>query len=289
VGLRQPHVDEIIRRPTSIEWFEFTPENYMNRGGAHLRGLRAIAERYPVVSHGVAASLGTAGNPSREYLAALKKTIGQTGARWASDHLCYTAAGGLAINELMPLPFTSEAVKCVARNVKRVQDALELPWLVENISYYTTIDASEMDEAAFIAAVLEEADCGLLLDVNNVYVNAHNQGYDAKTFIERLPLDRVVQVHLAGHDRTRGEAYVDTHGEAVQEEVWKLFDEVWPLLPRCSVLIEWDHEIPTLERLEAEARRAAEICGRDRGASPEPGALPGERPRSEDHRAVGAR
>jgi uncharacterized protein (UPF0276 family) len=260
VGLRQPHVEDILRRPTTIAWFEFTPENYMNRGGAHLRTLRQVSERFPMIAHGVGASLGTRGKPSREYLAALKRTIAISGSRWASDHLCYTTAGDLALNELLPLPFTAEAVKCVARNVKRCQDALEVPWLVENISYYATIDDSEMDEADFITAVVEEADCGLLLDVNNVFVNAHNLGYDPRAFIRRLPLDKVVQVHLAGHDRAN-QIWIDTHGEAVQDEVWRLFADTWPLLPPCSVLIEWDHNLPSLDRLEAEVARAAEICG----------------------------
>lgn len=259
IGLRSPHVDEIRNRPTSIAWFEFTPENYMNRGGSHLKGLLEVAERYPMAAHGIGASLGTHGCPSREYLASLKKVIELTGARWASDHLCYTTAGGFAVNELLPLPFTTEAVQCVVANIKRIQDAIGVPWLVENISYYATIDDSEMDEAAFITAVLEESGCGLLLDVNNVFVNAHNHGYDPAHFIARLPLDRVVQVHLAGHDQKRA-VYIDTHGEAVQDGVWKLFEETWPLLPACSVLVEWDHGVPSLERLEAEALRARVIC-----------------------------
>jgi uncharacterized protein (UPF0276 family) len=270
-GLRRPHLDEILARKPAVAWFEYTPENYMNRGGSHLRGLRQIAERHPLVAHGVGASLGTPGGPSREYLRALAKLVRETGTLWASDHLCYTTAGGLALNELMPLPFTAEAVRCVARNVRRVQDAIGVPWLVENISYYATIDDSEMDEASFIRAVVEEAGCGLLLDVNNVFVNAHNQGYDARAFIARLPLDRVVQIHLAGHDRS-GPVWIDTHGQAVQDEVWKLFEDTWPLLPEPSVLIEWDNALPELDGLLAEGARATGIMSKTSAPAPAPAA-----------------
>jgi uncharacterized protein (UPF0276 family) len=261
VGLRRPHVDHILAQPVRIDWFEFTPENFMRRGGSHLRTLREVSERFPMVAHGVGASLGTPGKPSRDYLLALRQTLKDGRARWASDHLCYTTAGDLALNELLPLPFTTEAVRCVARNIRRVSEMLEVPWLVENVSYYATIDDAEMDEAAFITAVLDEADCGLLLDVNNVYVNANNHGYDPREFIARLPLERVVQVHLAGHDRSRP-IYIDTHGEAVQDEVWKLFEDTWPLLPACSVLIEWDNNIPSFDRLLEESARATRIVSR---------------------------
>jgi uncharacterized protein len=181
VGLRRPHIERILAENPPMDWFEFAPENFMNRGGAHRRSLCAVAERYPMVAHGVGASLGSSKPPSREFLKHLKATLRDARARWASDHLSYTTAGDYALNELIPLPFTRAAVKRVAENVRRVRDAVDLPYLVENVSYYAIVDDREMDEADFITAVLEEADCGMLLDVNNVYVNSRNHGYDPES------------------------------------------------------------------------------------------------------------
>ncbi|HYC78502.1 MAG TPA: DUF692 domain-containing protein [Planctomycetota bacterium] len=265
VGLRKPHVADLAASTPRVDWFEFTPENYMNRGGAALRALRTVAERYPTAAHGVGASLGSPRGPDRAFLRQLAETCRLGRARWASDHACYTTADGRSLNELFPLPFTEEAVRVVARNVRRVRDAIEAPYLIENISYYATPDAREMDEAAFLTAVLEEADCGLLLDVNNVYVNATNHGYDARAFLRRLPLHRVVQVHLAGHDAS-GPILVDTHGAPVPDPVWDLFADVAPLLPPCSVLVEWDNDVPSLARLLEEADRARAVWAGARDA-----------------------
>jgi uncharacterized protein len=267
VGLRRPHVERILESTPSVDWFEFTPENYMNRGGAHRRALLEVAERFPTAAHGVGASLGTPGGPSREFLKQLRETCRDGRARFASDHVCYTTAGGRSYNELLPLPFTEEAVRTVARNVDVVRDAVGLPYLVENISYYATPDARRMDEASFLSAVLEEADCGLLLDVNNVYVNALNHGGDPRAFIRRLPLHRTAQVHLAGHDAS-GPVVVDTHGAPVPDPVWELFADVAPLLPECSILVEWDNHLPEWEVLEAEAARARRVWTKARAKKP---------------------
>ena len=239
----------------------------MNRGGLHRRNLWAVAERFPMVAHGVGASLGSDRPVDRTFLRQLRETVRSAHALWASDHISYTTAGGISMNELIPLPFTEEAVRRVAKNVVRVRDAVDVPYLVENASYYAIVDDHEMDEATFIRAVCDEADCGLLLDVNNVYVNACNHGYDAEAMIARLPLERVVQVHLAGHDDS-GEILVDTHGAPVPPPVWRLFERVLPLLPPCSVMIEWDNEIPAWERLVQEAARARRIVDRTGFATP---------------------
>lgn len=258
VGLRKPHVAEILATRPDVDWFEFAPENYMNRGGAHRRALLETADRYPTAAHGVGASLGTPGGPDRAFLRDLKAALKDGRARFASDHCCYTTAGGRSLNDLLPLPYTAEAVRTVAANVRRVRDAVGLPYLIENISYYAVPDDREMDEATFLTAVLEEADCGLLLDVNNVYVNSLNHGIDPVAFIKRLPLHRVAQIHLAGHDAS-GPVVVDTHGAPVPDPVWNLFAEVAPLLPECSVLVEWDNDLPSWDRLKAEADRARRV------------------------------
>jgi uncharacterized protein len=263
VGLRKAHVDDILAAPPAVDWFEFTPENYMNRGGAHRRALLEVAERKPTAAHGVGANLGGASEPDREFLRQLRATCRDGKARFASDHCCYTTAGGRSLNDLLPMPFTAEAVAACARNVKIVRDAIGLPYLIENISYYAKVDEREMDEAEFLTAVLEEADCGLLLDVNNVYVNGVNHGFDPLEFIRRLPLERVVQVHLAGHDAS-GPVVIDTHGASVPDPVWRLFGEVAPLLPACSILVEWDNNLPSLAALTAEARKAEAIWAKSR-------------------------
>jgi uncharacterized protein (UPF0276 family) len=276
VGLRKPHLEDILAGDPAVDWFEFTPENYMARGGAHRRALLAAAEIRPMAAHGVGANLGGADRPDREFLRQLKATCRDGRARFASDHCCYTTAGGRSLNDLLPLPFTEEAARICARNVRLVRDAVELPYAIENISYYVAPDAREMDEATFLTAVLEEADCGLLLDVNNVYVNSLNHGGDPLAFIKRLPLERVFQVHLAGHDAS-GSVVIDTHGAPVPDPVWKLFAEVAPLLPECSVLIEWDNHLPSWATLEAEAKRAKEIWTRARGPA-SPKKAPGKAP-----------
>ena len=258
VGLRRPHVDAILATSPAVDWFEFTPENYMARGGAHRRALLAVAERYPLAAHGVGANLGGADRPDRGFLRDLKAACKDGRARFASDHCCYTTAGGRSLNDLLPLPYTEESVRTCARNVRIVRDAIELPYAIENISYYAVPDDRGMDEATFLRAVLEEADCGLLLDVNNVYVNSLNHGIDPLAFIKSLPLERVFQVHLAGHDAS-GPVVIDTHGAPVPDPVWKLFSEVAPLLPDCSILVEWDNHLPDWPVLLAEAERAKSI------------------------------
>lgn len=257
VGLRRPHIARVLAESPEVPFFEFCPENYMDRGGRIRRDLLQVAERYPVVSHGVGLGIGSVDALDRVYLERLKRLLEETGALWASDHLCWNRADGRSSNDLLPLPFTDEAVRHTAARIREVQDFLGLPFLVENISTYTILPGAEMDEGTFTRAILEEAGCGILLDVNNVYVNWRNNGTDPHAFLRAIPPERIGQMHMAGHD-DRGDVCVDTHGAPVRDEVWELFREALAISGATSVLLEWDSNIPSLERLlqEADAARA---------------------------------
>jgi hypothetical protein len=258
VGLRRKHADQVARERPAMRWFEFTPENYMGRGGRHRAQLMGVASHYKTVCHGVGLGIGSTDPLDWDYLRALKAIIKDTAALWASDHLCWNREGGRSSNDLLPLPFTAEAVRHTARRIRQVREFLELPFLVENISAYAVLPGAEMDEAEFTKAVIEEADCGLLLDVNNCYVNWRNHGTDPHRFFRTVPAHRVGQMHMAGHD-DRGDVCVDSHGAPVRDEVWALFREALAITGPTSVLVEWDNDIPSWERLAEEAARAQAI------------------------------
>jgi uncharacterized protein (UPF0276 family) len=251
-------VDDILRDPPDVPWFEVVSENYMDRGGLCRLHLRSVAERYPVVCHGVSMNLGSLDPLDRDYLSRLKRLCVEVGSPWASDHLCFTGVDGTAFNELLPLPRTEEAVRHVAARVRQVQETLERPFLVENVSSYVDPSPYGMDEAAFARAVCEEADCGMLLDVNNVHVNSVNFGHDAWDMLSRMPLDRVVQLHLAGPE-PKGSMLLDSHGAPVRDEVWDLTRRLLPLLGPTSALVEWDNKMPPLARLLEEQAKAKRL------------------------------
>jgi uncharacterized protein (UPF0276 family) len=254
VGLRFEHVDSILAEPPPVPWFEVVSENYMDRGGLCRRHLRLVSERYPVVCHGVSLSIGSTDPLDRGYLARLKRLADEVDSPWVSDHLAFTALDGLAMNELLPLPRTDEAVRHVAARVRQVQETLGRPFLVENISTYVDTAPGGLDDAEFAAAICEEADCGMLLDVNNVHVNSVNHGFDAWEQLRRMPLDRVVQLHLAGPE-PRGALLLDSHGAPIQQAVLDLTERLLPLLGPTSALVEWDNHMPPLERLLEEQRK----------------------------------
>jgi uncharacterized protein (UPF0276 family) len=256
VGLRFEHVERVLAETPDVEWFEVVSENYMNRGGLVRRHIQAVAERRPIVVHGVSLNIGSTDPLDRDYLRRLRTFADEVRSPWASDHLCFTGVDGVAMNDLLPLPRTEEAAKHVAARVRQVQDALERPFLVENVSSY--LDPSppgSMDEAEFATAVCDLADCGMLLDVNNVHVNSVNFGFDAWDMISRMPLSRVVQMHLAGPE-PKGRLLLDTHGSPVRDEVWALTRKVLPRIGPTSALIEWDNNMPPLERLLEEHAKA---------------------------------
>jgi uncharacterized protein (UPF0276 family) len=253
LGLRSALVENIIERPPpELSFLEVAPENYMRRGGLYLASLNACAQRWPIVTHGLTMSLGGVDPLPAEYLATLASFVRRVSTPWHSDHLCFTVAGGVVTHELLPLPFTAEAVEHVAVRVMRAQDALGIPMAVENISYYAHPGAPEMDEADFAAAVVARAGCSLLLDVNNVYVNAQNHGFDAQAMIAKMPLDKVLQIHVAGHDTSDPSLVLDTHAEAVRDEVYDLLAFTLRRTGNVPVLLERDDNFPSWDELCAE-------------------------------------
>lgn len=258
IGLRTTHYRDILEGKPAVDWFEILSENYMQTRGRPLAILDQVAERYPVVMHGVSMSIGSADPLDRGYLAELRALRDRIGARWVSDHICWTGAHGRNTHDLMPLPLTEEALRHTARRVREVQDFLEAPLVLENVSSYASFAGNTMSEWDFVAALVCEADCGLLLDVNNVYVSARNHGFDPKAYLRGLPMDRVVQFHVAGHSDC-GTHLIDTHIGPVPDPVWGLLKEARELGADAPVLLEWDADIPPLATVHADALRAAAL------------------------------
>jgi len=258
IGFRIPHYPVILDSVPPCDFFEIISENFMVEGGLPLRNLERALERYPMVQHGVSLGIGATTPLDFDYLARLKALTKITNTPWVTDHLCWTRAKGHDLHDLLPLPYTEEAAKHVAERVRVVQDYLELPLGLENTSSYMTYTASTMSEWAFLSAIADEADCGILLDVNNVYVSAYNHGFDARTFIDNLPHHRVLQFHLAGHTN-KGAYILDTHSDFVIDEVWALYRHALEHTGSVSTLIEWDDEIPSFEVVHGEAQKAAAI------------------------------
>lgn len=249
-----------------LDWVEVTPENYMSKGGTYLADMQRVAQTFSTASHGVSLSIGSADPLNKEYLKGLNALFEVIKPHWFSDHLCFSSIDGVYVNDLLPLPRNTQTVHHVADRIKRVQDAIQRPFLIENISFYLNDAAAELTESEFLRAIVEEADCGLLLDVNNVYVNQCNHpnkfGFDMHEAIIALPLERVVEIHMAGHKVTDGAiARIDTHAEAIEENVYNLF--AWTLAqPECcpkAVLLERDGNYPPFSELETELRRLADI------------------------------
>jgi uncharacterized protein (UPF0276 family) len=260
LGLRTVHYSHIVERWPALDWFEIISENYMQTCGRPLDFLDAIAEHYPIVMHGVSLSIGSTDPLDRAYLRELRALRDRVGARWVSDHLCWTGVAGKNTHDLLPLPYTEEALAHVVARVRHVQDFLGAPLALENPSTYAELAGASMSEWEFLGRLAEEADCALLLDVNNVYVSAHNHGFDPFTYLNAIPFDRVVQLHVAGHTH-HGTHIIDSHIGPVVEPVWRLLAAAWKQARGVSVLLEWDAEIPSFEETHAEALRAREFIG----------------------------
>jgi uncharacterized protein len=258
VGLRPPHYGEILEAQPHVDWFEVISENFFEPGGNPRRVLRGVREHYPVVLHGVAMSLGSVDPLNERYLARLKALAEEIEPAWVSDHLCWGSFGGRYAHDLLPLPYTEEALAHLSERIRRVQDFLGRQILVENVSSYLTYVHSTMSEWEFLAALCDRADCGLLLDVNNIFVSAHNHGFDPLQFLDGIPKARVKQLHLAGHS-VDGELLLDTHDHPVPDGVWQLYKETVARLGAVATLIEWDDAIPPLPRLLEESARAAQV------------------------------
>ena len=268
VGLRPDHYARILETPDparlGVDFFEAISENFMVPGGRAPRVLDDVRASFPLVLHGVSLNVGSADPLDASYLAELDALARRSDPAWISDHLCWTGVGGHNLHDLLPLPYDDAVVAHVAERVMRVQDRLGRRIALENVSSYFSYRADAIPEWEFVTRVAERADCGILLDVNNVYVSAHNHGFDPVRYIAAIPRERVFQIHLAGHSE-QGALLIDTHDHPVRSEVWRLYELAVSRLGPVSTLIEWDARIPSFETLADEARRARAILARVAG------------------------
>ncbi len=255
VGLRSVHYAHILQQQPDVDWFEIISENYMDSQGRPRYVLDQIAERYPIVMHGVSLSIGSSDPLNRDYLRKLKLLASSVNAGWVSDHLCWTGVAGRNTHDLLPVPLTDQTLRHVVERIRIVQDVLERPFVLENPSSYVTFACSEMPEWEFITRMAEEANCGLLLDVNNVYVSSVNHDFDPVEYVENVPHERIVQCHLAGHTNC-GTHLVDTHDGHVIDPVWDLYRRAHRLTGGMSTLLEWDASIPAFPVVHAEVLKA---------------------------------
>jgi len=255
IGLRTVHFGEILAGKPALDWFEVLSENFMDTGGRPLFVLDQVVERFPVALHGVSLSVGSTDPLDRGYLQKLKALAKRTRARWVSDHLCWTGVLGRNTHDLLPLPYDKATLRHVTRRVRQVQDALERPLVLENPSSYLEYERSTMTEWEFLSELCDATGCGLLLDVNNVYVSSYNHGYDPRQYVDGIPADRVVQVHLAGHTN-EGTHILDTHSGRAIPQVWKLYERLVARTGPVSTLYEWDADIPPLATVVREAAKA---------------------------------
>ncbi len=255
VGFRLPHYVHVLTAQPEMEWFEVISENFMVRGGMPLANLDKLRAHYRVIPHGVSMSIGGPAPLDRDYLTRLKRVVDRLDPPWFSDHLCWSGTAGVHLHDLLPLPHTREAVAHVAARVRAVQDFMERPFALENVSSYLAFTASTMPEWEFLSEVAEAGDCGILLDCNNVYVSSQNHTFDGGTYIDAVDAGRVVQLHLAGHT-DKGKYLLDTHSDHVNDATWDLFRRAVKRCGPTSVLIEWDEDIPAWEVLAKEAAMA---------------------------------
>ena len=258
LGLRHQHLGEILANPPAVDWFEIISENFMVAGGKPRRNLDFVRERYPVVMHGVSLSIGGSDPLDQEYLRKLKQLASEIEPAWISDHLCWTGIDGINSHDLLPLPYSEAAIKHVVTRVNQVQDFLGREILLENLSSYVEFSGSHMPEWQFVAEIAQRSGCRLLLDVNNIQVSAHNHGFDALEYLAGIPIDRVWQIHLAGHS-VHGEYVIDTHDHAVPNSVWELYAAAIRRFGAVSTMIERDDHIPPLPELLAELAQARAV------------------------------
>ena len=258
VGLRSVHFDHILKQKPMVDWFEVISENFMDSQGRPRYVLEQIAERYPIVMHGVSLSIGSTEPLDFDYLRKLKRLARDVDARWISDHVCWTGVAGVNTHDLLPLPYNEESLQHVIDRVSIVQDVLERPFVLENPSSYVTFASSTMSEAEFIVRLAEEADCGLLLDINNVFVSARNHDFDPVEYLRSMPHERIVQMHLAGHTNC-GTHLIDTHDGPVIDPVWELFRRAHGWTGGVSTLLEWDANIPEFPIVHQEVLKAKRV------------------------------
>ncbi|MCB9091359.1 MAG: DUF692 domain-containing protein [Halobacteriovoraceae bacterium] len=263
VGLRRPHFHTVLENKKDVDWFELVSENFMGFGGRPRAVITELhRKKVPMVCHGLGLSLGSSDQLNHQYLAELKNLIEFVDAPWFSDHLCLSSAKEIQFHDLLPVLKTEESLNIIVNKINQLAKVIDHPFAFENISYYMESSHNTMSELEFIQELLKQTQSYMLLDINNVYVNAMNFGFDAKEFLKAIPAERVVQIHLAGHDDS-GEVIIDTHGAQVPHPVWKLYQ--WYLEhtgKKISTLIEWDHNIPDYDTLNKQAKMAKEIINK---------------------------
>lgn len=255
LGLRSKHFNYILENNPAVDWFEVISENFMDSGGRPRHVLNQIAERYPVVMHGVSLSIGSTDPVNIDYLTKLKRLSAEVKPLWVSDHLCWTGVNNLNTHDLLPVVLNEESLKHICSRINFIQDFMERPMVFENPSTYLTFTQSTIAEYDFLRYMTEETGCGLLLDVNNVYVSGFNNDFDPVHYINQLPHDSIVQMHIAGHQHC-GTHIIDTHDRQVEQDVWKLFTQAWKLTGGVATLLEWDSNIPDFEAYHAELLKA---------------------------------
>ncbi|MEB0260318.1 MULTISPECIES: DUF692 domain-containing protein [unclassified Mucilaginibacter] len=258
VGLRNKHFNYLLNNPAGVDWFEIISENFMDDFGFASHVLMHVRKQVPVVMHGVSLSVGSTDPLNYTYLQKLKELAEKIEPEWISDHLCWTGVAYTNTHDLLPMPMTEESLDHVAERVLKIQDYLKRPLILENPSTYLQFKASTMPEWEFLSALAKETGCGLLLDVNNVFVSAHNHGFDAAKYIDSLPHEHIVQMHLAGPTDC-GDLLVDTHDQPVPSKVWELFHQAYNLTGGVSTLLEWDAKIPDYPELLEELFKANEV------------------------------
>jgi uncharacterized protein (UPF0276 family) len=255
LGLRSKHFNYILENNPGVDWFEVISENFMDSGGRPRHVLRQLAERYPVVMHGVSLSIGSTDQLNKEYLTKLKLLAEEVKPLWISDHLCWTGVNSLNTHDLLPVVLNEESLKYICNRINEVQDFLQRPVVFENPSTYLTFKQSTINEWDFLRYMAEETGCGLLLDVNNVYVSGFNNDFDPVHYIQQLPHDKIVQMHIAGHQHC-GTHIIDTHDRQVAKDVWNLFNLAWQLTGGVATLLEWDGNIPEFDVYHNELLKA---------------------------------
>ena len=261
LGLRPVHYTAVLETAPAVDWFEVITENYLVGGGRPLHFLDAVRDRYPVVMHGVSLSIGSTAPLDLDYVDRVRRLADRCEPAWISDHLCWTGTDGANLHDLMPLPYTEEALAHVASRIDEVQVRLGRPLVVENVSSYVSYTHSAMSEWQFLAALVRRTGCRLLLDVNNVYVSSRNHGFDAREFLDGVPIEDVQQLHIAGH-LDLGTHVIDTHDHPVRDEVWELYAHAVRRFGNVSTLLERDDNIPPLAELVAELDQARAVAAR---------------------------
>jgi uncharacterized protein (UPF0276 family) len=256
-----PHYDHILSKKPTVDWFEIISENFMCDGGRPLKLLDQILEQYRVVQHGVSMYFGSSEKLNREHLKKLKRLIKRTNTPWLSDHLCWGSVDGRYTHDLLPMPYTFTAAKVTAQKIRDARDFLEVPIAVENVSSYAEFHVSEMTEWEFLNEVVEHADCGILLDVNNIYVSSRNHGFNPLDYVNGIPAHRVAQIHIAGHSKFQ-KYILDTHDHPVIDPVWKLYERAIQRAGKTATLLEWDARIPSFDEVHDEALKAGQFLNR---------------------------